>query len=75
MARLSSEPESMMLDGMGVTICVWVRFAFDAGLEAMPLTADRRDALIEEMAAQPEYAPAVARLCCLRGSSNSSPRR
>lgn len=49
-----------------------LQLAFDAGLEAMLLTADRRDRLdkqIEAMAAQQEYAPMVARLGCLRGIS------
>jgi transposase len=49
-----------------------LQLAFDAGLEAMMHIEDSRDRLdtqIEVMAAQPEYAAVVARLCCLRGIS------
>ena len=49
-----------------------VQLAFDSSLEAMLLTADRRDRLdmmIEEMAADSEFTPVVNRLCCLRGVS------
>ena len=46
--------------------------AYDAALEAVLLTRDRRDRLdaqIEELAAVSEYADVVRRLCCLRGIS------
>jgi Transposase IS116/IS110/IS902 family len=46
--------------------------AFDADLEAMLLTRDRRDRLdkaIVAMAIDSEYADVVRRLCCLRGIS------
>ena len=47
-----------------------VQLAFDAGLEPMLLTLDRRDRLdkaITEMATTGEYAAVVRRLGCLRG--------
>jgi transposase len=46
--------------------------AYDAAMEAVLLTRDRRDRLdvqIEELAAVSEYADVVTRLCCLRGIS------
>jgi transposase len=46
--------------------------AYDAAMEAMLLTRDRRDRLdaeIEKMAAASEYTDVVNRLCCLRGIS------
>jgi transposase len=46
--------------------------AYDAALEAVLLTRDRRgrlDAAIEQMAVTSEYADVVNRLCCLRGIS------
>jgi transposase len=49
-----------------------IQLAFDADLEAMLLTLDRRDRLdkaITEMAATGEYAAVVRRLGCLRGVS------
>ncbi|MGB7979854.1 MAG: IS110 family transposase [Candidatus Nanopelagicales bacterium] len=49
-----------------------VQLAFDSSVEAMLLTADRRDRLdvmIEAMAADSEFTPVVNRLCCLRGIS------
>ncbi len=49
-----------------------VQLAFDAGLEAMLLTLDRRNRLdkaIVEMAAHGEYTAVVRRLSCLRGVS------
>jgi transposase len=49
-----------------------VQLAFDAGLEAMLLTVDRRNRLdkaIIEMAAGSEYTAVVRRLSCLRGVS------
>ena len=49
-----------------------VQLAFDSSLEAMLLTADRRDRLdvmIEAMAADSEFTEVVNRLCCLRGIS------
>ncbi|MBM7494051.1 transposase [Micromonospora luteifusca] len=49
-----------------------VRLTFEAELEAMLLTRDRRDRLdkaITEMATEDEYAPVVRRLGCLRGVS------
>ncbi|HEY3750410.1 MAG TPA: IS110 family transposase [Pseudonocardiaceae bacterium] len=49
-----------------------VQLAFDADLEAMLLTLDRRDRLdkaITEMATTGEYAAVVRRLGCLRGVS------
>lgn len=47
-----------------------VQLAFDSSVEAMLLTADRRDRLdvmIEAMAADSEFTDVVNRLCCLRG--------
>ncbi|MFI5490566.1 IS110 family RNA-guided transposase [Micromonospora echinaurantiaca] len=49
-----------------------VQLTFEAELEAMMLTRDRRDRLdkaITEMASDGEYAPVVRRLGCLRGVS------
>ncbi len=49
-----------------------IQLAFDADLEAMLLTLDRRDRLdkaITEMATTGEYAAVVRRLGCLRGVS------
>jgi transposase len=49
-----------------------VQLAFDADLEAMLLTLDRRDRLdqaITEMATHSQYTPLVRRLGCLRGVS------
>jgi transposase len=49
-----------------------IQLAFDADLEAMLLTLDRRDRLdkaITEMATDDEYAAVVRRLGCLRGVS------
>jgi transposase len=49
-----------------------IQLAFDAGLEAMLLTLDRRnrlDAAITEMAADSQYTALVRRLGCLRGIS------
>lgn len=49
-----------------------VQLAFDSALEAMLLTADRRDRLdteIERMAADSEFTDVVTRLGCLRGIS------
>jgi transposase len=49
-----------------------IQLAFDAGLEAMLLTLDRRnrlDAAITDMAADSQYTPLVRRLGCLRGVS------
>ena len=49
-----------------------IQLAFDADLEAMLLTVDRRDRLdkaITEMAADSEYTALVRRLSCLRGVS------
>jgi transposase len=49
-----------------------VALAFDADLEAMLLTLDRRDRLdkaITQMAADSRYTPIVHRLSCLRGIS------
>lgn len=49
-----------------------VQLAFDASLEAMLLTLDRRNRLdkaIVEMATNGEYTPIVRRLSCLRGVS------
>ena len=46
--------------------------AYDAALEAVILTQDRRDrldVLIEAMAANSQYTDVVNRLCCLRGIS------
>lgn len=46
--------------------------AYESSLEAMLLTADRRDRLdekIADMAAGSGFAPVVDRLCCLRGIS------
>jgi transposase len=47
-----------------------IQLAFDADLEAMLFTVERRkrlDKVIAEMAAEGEYAPVVRRLGCLRG--------
>jgi len=49
-----------------------IQLAYDADLEAMLLTRDRRnrlDAAITEMAADSQYTPLVHRLGCLRGIS------
>jgi transposase len=49
-----------------------IQLAFDADLEAMLLTLDRRnrlDAAIAGMAAESQYTPLVRRLGCLRGIS------
>jgi transposase len=49
-----------------------IQLAYDADLEAMLLTRDRRnrlDAAIAEMAADSQYTPLVRRLGCLRGIS------
>ncbi|WP_433503681.1 transposase [Pseudonocardia halophobica] len=52
-----------------------VQLAFDEAYEAVLSTQARRDRLdraIEAMAAEPAFAPAVGRLCCLRGVATST---